>query len=146
MPKPRTTLYTSRWVYQISGLPIEKYRKEVTEGAELVWPRNKRMFSKDLPTPGDLMYCLYSESSRVPGICGWGFILKYFPKTQRIRWRALPPTNRLKKEPWWDDTLQSMLPEILGVGAQRRGTMFPVPATLDTMMRRGLFAWQDARR
>jgi hypothetical protein len=103
------------------------------------------MFSKDLPAPGDLIYCLYSESSGTPGLCGWGFVVKYFPKTKRFRWRALPPTNRLKKDPWWDDTLQSMLPNILGVEAQRRATMFPVSPVLETVLRRGLFAWLDAR-
>jgi hypothetical protein len=83
---------------------------------------------------------------RTPGICGWGVVLKYFPKRKRFRWRALPPTNRLKKDLWWDDTLQSMLPDILGVGEQRRATMFPVPAALETVLRRGLFAWLEARK
>lgn len=101
---------------------------------------------KGLPEPGDLIYRLYSESSRSPGICGWGVVLRYYPGRKRIRWRALAPTNLLRRTPWWDDTLQSMLPDIIGVDEQRRATLFPVSATLETVLRRGLFKWVDAHR
>ena len=96
----------SRWLYQMSetSWPSENYRREVSEGKIVRWPTRKRMFAHESPAPGDIIICFYAPAAcEQPGVCGFGIVTKYFPKTRRFDWLALPPTNSLKLRPWWDE-------------------------------------------
>jgi len=94
----------SRWLYQMSerSWSIENYRRRVKEGNEVRWPTRKRMFAHEAPAAGDIVIFLFAPTAcDTPGICGFGVITKYLPKTRKFDWLPLPPTNVLKKRPWW---------------------------------------------
>jgi len=132
----------SRWLYQMSesSWSIESYRREVKEGNEVRWPTRKRMFAHEAPAAGDIVICLFAPTAcDTPGICGFGVITKYLPKTRKFDWLPLPPTNVLKRHPWWDDRAQEIADLVRAQSL--RGTMYQLPAVLDSDLRRGLFAW-----
>lgn len=132
----------SRWLYQMSehSWPYENFRREVRERVQLRWPTRKRMFAHDAPAAGDVLVCFYAPAGcAYPGICGFGILTKYLPKTRRFDWLPLPPTNRLKARPWWDDRAAEITDLVRGQSP--RGTMYQLPAVLETDLRRGLFAW-----
>jgi len=132
----------SRWLYQMSESrwPTKEYRDLVRERRELTWGTRRRFFASEAPAPGDLIFLYYAPSGcDTPGICGLGVVLKYLPKTRRIVWVALPPTDKLKRRPWWDERVEEII-DLIRKSSQR-GTMYSVPAVLDTDLRRGLFTW-----
>jgi len=132
----------SRWLYQMSEdwWPSEKYRRTVSERRTVRWPTHKRMFAHEAPAPGDIVICFYApRNCKKPGVCGFGVVTKYFPKTRRFAWLVLPPTNSLKHRPWWDERIKEIVELVRAQSV--RGTMYAVPAALDTDIRRGLFAW-----
>ena len=134
----------SRWLYQMSesSWPSENYRRKVREGTLVRWPTRKRMFAHEAPAPGDVIVCFYAPAAcEYPGICGFGIVTNYLPKTRRFDWLPLPPTNSLKRRPWWDDRAKEIA-ELVRAQSPR-GTMYQVPAVLDTDLRRGLFAWAE---
>ena len=131
----------SRWFYQMSEStwPSENYRREVREGRSVRWPTRRQMFKTGPPAAGDLIVCFYAPSgSEKAGICGIGLITKYLPKTRKFDWLPLPPTDALKREPWWDDRVKE-ISELIRAQSPR-GTMYSLPAALDTDIRRGAFA------
>lgn len=135
----------SRWMYQMSesSWPMENYRSEVREGVELRWPTRNLMFTHVVPAAGDLMICYYAPSACPrPGFCGLGLITKYLPKKRRFDWLPLPPTNALKRRPWWDERAKE-IGELVRAQSPR-GTMYQLPAVLDTDLRQGMFAWADS--
>lgn len=135
----------SRWLYQMSetAWASENYRREVREGRLVRWPTRKIMFKTEPPAEGDLLVCFYAPSgAKKPGICGLGLITKCLPKSRQFDWLPLPPTNSLKQEPWWDERAKE-ISELVRAQSPR-GTMYALPAALDTDIRRGAFAW--ARR
>jgi len=132
----------SRWLYQMSesSWPFENYRRAVKEGTAVRWPTNKRMFAHEAPAAGDIIICFLAPAHCAsPGICGFGVITKYLPRTRKFDWLPLPPTNALKRHPWWDDRAQEIAD--LARAQSPRGTMYHLPGALDTDLRRGLFAW-----
>jgi hypothetical protein len=136
----------SRWLYQMSeaSWPSEEFRREIWEGAKIRWPTRHVMFAGgDLPSAGDLIICFYAPSdSLFPGICGFGIITRYLVKSRRFDWLPLPPTESLKYSPWWDDRVIEIIDSVRRQSP--RGTMYKLPAALDSDLRRGSFAW--ARR
>ena len=133
----------SRWMYQMSeaSWPSENYRRE--EGKVVRWPVRKRMFAHEAPGPGDIIICFYAPAAcDHPGICGFGVITKYFPKKRRFDWLPLPPTNTLKQRPWWDERAKEIAELVRAQSV--RGTMYQLPAVLDTDLRRGLFMWVES--
>jgi len=134
----------SRWLYQMSEAtwPLENYKRQVKEGRPVRWPTRRRMFAHEAPAAGDIVICFYAPAGcRSPGVCGFGVITKYLPKTRRFNWLPLPPTNRLKRDPWWDDRAKEI--GDLARGNAPQGTMYQIPGALDTDFRRGLFAWAN---
>ena len=132
----------SRWLYQMSeeSWASENYRHEVREGQMLRWPTRRRVFAHEAPAAGDILLCFYAPAEcEHPGICGFGLITKYLPKTRRFDWLPLPPTNALKKHPWWDERAKEIADLIRAQSP--RGTMYAIPAALDTDLRRGMFEW-----
>ena len=132
----------SRWLYQMSEATWSsvKYRRSVGEGSIVRWHTGKLMFAYDGPAPGDIIVCFYALSgSSTPGICGLGLITKFLAKTRRFDWLPLPPTNFLKQNPWWDERAKEIA-EVVRAQSPR-ATMYPVPAVLDTDLRRGIFMW-----
>jgi len=132
----------SRWFYQMSetSWPSENYRREVSEGKVVRWPTRKRMFAHESPAAGDIIICFYAPAAcDRPGVCGFGIVTKYLPKTRRLDWLVLPPTNALKLRPWWDERAREIA-ELVRAQSPR-GTMYALPAVIDSDLRRGLFAW-----
>lgn len=125
--------------------PYANYRKEVREGRSLRWPTRKLMFRQTLPAAGDLVVLSYASSgSPSPGFCGLGLITRYLPKSRSFDWLPLPPTNLLKRRPWMDDRAEEIM-ELIRAQSPR-GTMYQLPAVLDTDLRRGLFIWIEKTR
>ena len=137
----------SRWLYQMSedAWPVDNYRRQVKERKVLRWPARKVVFAHGrTPSPGDLIVCFYAPSHcRHPGVCGFGLITKYLPKTRRFDWLALPPTDTLKHDPWWDERAEEIADLVRAQSP--RGTMYLLPAALDTDLRRGMFVWAGAK-
>lgn len=134
----------SRWLYQMSERhwPSANYRSKVREGSVVRWPTRKRMFAHEAPAAGDIVVCVYAPTAcERPGVCGIGIITAYLPKKRRFDWLPLPPTNRLKQRPWWDERAMEIVDLIRAQSV--RATMYQVPAVLDTDLRRGLFAWAE---
>jgi len=134
----------SRWLYQMSERhwPSDNYRREVREGSVVRWPTRRRMFAHEAPAAGDIIVCMYAPTGcGRPGVCGFGIITTYLPKKRRVDWLPLPPTNRLKRRPWWDERAMEIVDLIRAQSV--RATMYQVPAVLDSDLRRGLFAWAD---
>lgn len=135
----------SRWLYQMSESwwSSANYRREVSEGKTKRWPTRRRMFSHEAPAPGDIIICFYAPADcDRPGVCGFGIITKYLPKTRRFDWLALPPTNTLKLHPWWDERVKEIVDLVRAQSP--RGTMYSVPSVLDSDLRRGMFLWAGA--
>ena len=100
------------------------------------------MFASEAPAAGDVIVCLYTPTQcDRPGICGFGIIMAYLPKKRRFDWLPLPPTNKLKTRPWWDERAIEIVDLIRAQSV--RATMYQVPAVLDSDLRRGLFVWAD---
>lgn len=132
----------SRWLYQMSEhwWPSANYRRTVSEGKTIRWRTYKQMFAQGAPAAGDIIiYCYVPRQCPTPGFCGFGIVTKYLPRTRRIDWLVLPPTNLLKHRPWWDERAKEILELVRAQSV--RGTMYSLPAVLDTDIRRGLFAW-----
>ena len=132
----------SRWLYQMSERywPSENYRASVRERRLVRWPTYKRMFADGRPAPGDIIICLYTPTgSKFAGVCGFGVITRYLPKSRRIDWLPLPPTDRLKRRPWWARRVEEILEAVRKKSPM--GTMYQLPAALEADLRRGLFAW-----
>ena len=135
----------SRWMYQMSEAqyPMENYRREVRQGKEVRWPTRRRIFARDAPAPGDIIVLFYAVAGNPrPGVCGLGIVTKYLPKTRRFVWLPLPPTNKLKQRPWWNERVKDIIKLVKAQTPQ--GTMYQLPAALDEDLRRGLFAWANA--
>ena len=132
----------SRWFYQMSetAWPAENYRQEVSEGQVVRWPTRKLMFAYEPPAAGDIIVCFYAPTgSTRPGVCGIGIITKYLPNSRKFDWLALPPTDLLKERPWWDERAKEIA-ELIRAQSPR-GTMYVLPAALDSDIRRGAFSW-----
>jgi hypothetical protein len=69
---------------------------------------------------------------------------KYLPKTRKLDWLPLPPTNILRRRPWWDERVEEIADLIRAQST--RGTMYALPAALDTDLRRGAFIWAAQQR
>lgn len=54
-----------------------------------------------------------------------------------------PPTDFLKENPWWDERVAEIV-EMVRKSSPRL-TMYPIPAVLDTDLRRGVFKWAAQR-
>lgn len=137
----------SRWMYQMSerSWRFRAYRKKVAEMRSLRWGTGRVMFSHEPPAAGDLIFLFYAEAHcSSPGVCGFGVITKYHPKKRRFDWTALPPTKVLASHPWWDERVKEIA-ELIRAQSPR-GTMYPIPAVVDTDLRRGLFSWATAQR
>lgn len=101
------------------------------------------MFASDAPAAGDIIICFYAVSAcDSPGICGFGMVTKYLPKSRTFDWMPLPPTNKLKLRPWWNERVNEIADSVRRQSL--RGTMYELPAALETDLRRGLFAWAGA--
>jgi hypothetical protein len=72
-------------------------------------------------------------------VCGFGIITAYLPKKRRFDWLPISPTNKLKRDPWWDERAIEIVDLIRAQSV--RATMYQVPAVLDSDLRRGFFAW-----
>jgi hypothetical protein len=137
----------SRWLYQMSETDwsINSFRKEVKEGRAINWETRKIMFSNDKPAAGDIIIFFYVKSkTETPGICGIGIITKYLPKRRRIHFVPIPPTNILKKQPWFDKQVEEYL-DLIRHNAVR-GTMYRLPATIESEIRRGMFRKINGKR
>jgi hypothetical protein len=132
----------SRWLYQMSesSWSSDNYRRDVKEGRCVRWPTRKMMFAGAAPAPGDLLICFYAPTAcKAPGFCGLGLITKYLPLSKRFDWVPVPPTNVLRHAPWWDERARDIADLIRAQSP--RATMYPLPAAIDTDLRRGLFQW-----
>lgn len=135
----------SRWFYQMSERewPIVNYRRKVQEGRSIRWPTRKLMFASEPPAAGDLIICFYAPAeAEAPGVCGVGILTKYLPKSRKFDWLPLPPTDTLKRVPWWDERAKEIADLIRAQSP--RGTMYALGAALDTDLRRGAFVWATA--
>src|SRR5689334_10742057 len=92
------------------GWASENFRQQVREGVIQRWGTRRRLFAHEAPHPGDIIVCFYSpKRCTKPGICGLGIVTKYLPKTRKIDWLPLPPTNKLKSRPWWDERAKEIV-------------------------------------
>ena len=56
-----------------------------------------------------------------PGIYGWGIILNYNKRQNKIEFQVTPPSDYLKTDPIWDDKAEKWIDQIRG--RMRQGTM-----------------------
>lgn len=138
----------SGWLYQMSERvwASKNYQDGVKEGRRPVEPRRTyRKYAKDAPAPGDLVIFFYAPAGgQYLGICGIGYITGYVPKTRRFHWLPLPPTNILKRRPWWDERVKRIVDRVRG--RVNQGTMFPLSPAVERKQIRGLFAWAQSER
>ena len=130
----------SRWLYQMRerDWSISSFRQQVKEGHAIRWETRKIMYSNEKPAAGDIVIFFYVKSqTNTPGICGIGIITKYFPNSRKILFVPIPPTNKLKAKPWFDEQVEEYLDLIRHKAV--RGTMYRLPATIESEIRRGMF-------
>jgi hypothetical protein len=124
---------------------INSFQKEVKEGRAVDWETRKIMFSNNKPAAGDIIIFFYVKSKTfTPGICGIGIITKYLPRRRRIYFVPIPPTNQLKKQPWFDEQVEDYL-DLIRHNAVR-GTMYRLPAIIESEIRRGMFIRVNKKR
>lgn len=114
------------WLYQMSrsgeqDWSPEKYRLEVREGKRISWPIGK-VHARGLKeiAPGDLIVLFYAKTDNdYPGIYGWGLILNYNKRQNRIAFRVTPPSDYLKTDPLWNTRVEKWVDRIRGRMRQR---------------------------
>jgi hypothetical protein len=132
----------SRWMDQMSEevYSFNEYQENVVESKIVRWPIRRCMFAEKRPLPGDLLICFYSPTlSKLPGICGFGIILKKVYR--QFDWLPMFPTCILQKNPWWDDQVREIVRSVRRKSP--RGTMYQLTPEIDTDLRHGLFKWTD---
>ena len=121
------------WLYQMTNdeWSQEQYRTEVWEGNNTTWQFGTISPAGSSPQLGDTMVLFYARSGGDPGIYGWAVILRYQDK--EVYFRPAPPSDYLKMNPLWNDTVSDTIDKIRG--RRKRGTMWEIDFELMRSLR-----------
>ncbi len=136
----------STWLYQINqeSWSPQRYRVEIWEGERWVWPVRKKVRGEGWPKPGDVVVFFYARSGGSdPGFYGWAIVLEWYEESKELYFRPAGPSDQLKMHPWWDQEASNLADAIRGKFKQ--GTLWSVLEDEAFRLRRGIFAWLQAR-
>jgi len=117
------------WIYQMAEdeeWTPEDYRLSVWEGQQVTW-RYGKVVSRGGPElgAGDQVIFFFAKSrTRLPGICGWGVVIKVYARKGEMTFRPVFPSDLLKMSPIWDNEIEHVINEVRGPNP--RGTMWSV--------------------
>ena len=122
------------WLYQmtankraLTNWSHKEYRATVCEREDTHYNVGTLRSKGGKIQPGDVIVLFYAPGGNPKdtdaGVCGWGVILAYAPKT--IVFRPIRPSDYLKTKPIWDDTVKEIINEI--TGPVHQGNMWEIP-------------------
>jgi hypothetical protein len=137
------------WLYQMAedeDWTPDDFRLTVWEGEPVTWSHKKVMPAASLkPAPGDPVVFFFAKSrTKAPGICGWGVIVKAYPKKEEFTFRAVFPTDLLKMNPIWDNEIEELINNVRG--PHPRGTTWAMSADAYGSCARRIRAYASAAR
>ncbi len=109
------------WFYQLSQSfwPPESYRLDIWENERWSWPVGNKISSGESPKPGDTVAFFYAPTGcKEPGFYGWAVVLGWEDgegkEKDRIYFRPVAPSNRLKMHPWGDKKALDLADSVRG--------------------------------
>jgi hypothetical protein len=95
----------STWLYQLNGLnwSPEIFRYEIWEGKSWHWEYGKKRGDVEIKTGDTLIFYYTPSGCKEPGIYGWAVLERCDEKSQTLYFVPAAPTDRLKKDPWWNE-------------------------------------------
>ncbi len=125
------------WLYQMSATywSPERYRTDVWEGHDMTWDIGKISPAGSSPRPGDIVVLFYAKTGGGDcGIYGWAVIL--WCEGKEVRFRPTPPSDYLKMNPLWNDSVSDIIDQIRG--GMPRGTMWNIDTNLMSDLRQNI--------
>lgn len=116
----------STWLYQLNpkSWTPETFRFEIWEGKHWHWTHGIKR-GDAVPAIGDTIVFFYSPSGGDdPGIYGWAVLERCDVGSKTLYFIPVAPTNRLKMDPWWDETAQKIVNDIRG--PMKQATLFQI--------------------
>lgn len=81
-----------------------------------------------------MFFCFFTRSGNEdPGVYGWAVVTKVAKRTNKVQFRALPPSDYLKVDPLWNDVVEQVVERVRG--KVKQGTMWRVPRTDFSVLR-----------
>jgi len=131
----------AKWLYQMSqtSWTPNNYRSDVWENERWRWPIGQKRGS-DFPNAGDVVVFFYAPTGgEEGGFAGWAVVLDSKTESREVYFRAVPPTDQLKLDPWWDDQSRALADQIRG--RVKQGTLWPIPEDVFKLVAKGMRSW-----